>query len=144
VGHPEEVGGARERGDDAVDEGLQMRPREGRAGAQHVARVAEQLLELVEERLRALRGRLRRGRLGGDGLAARRRRLRERGGHGHAAGGGDHGPLGRTLGGRPLRGGRLADDAAHEVAHAHHQATPTMSLMTSAMIFSPISFARLV
>src|SRR6185312_5792104 len=49
--------------------------------------------------------------------------------------------LGRPLG-RPGR--RLAHHAAHQVAHAHHQDTPTMSLMTSAMIFSPISLARLV
>ncbi|MBM3221821.1 MAG: hypothetical protein FJZ38_24660 [Candidatus Rokubacteria bacterium] len=36
------------------------------------------------------------------------------------------------------RGGGTAD----EIAHPHHQATPTMSLMTSATIFSSISRAR--
>src|SRR5947199_8579118 len=71
---------------------------------------------------------------------ARQRRRHRRGGSGCARGGA---LLRRLLGGRGLGGRRLLGGyAAREVAHADHRQTPTMSLITSAMIFSPTSFSR--
>src|SRR5437867_11229484 len=152
VGHPEELTRPLQRHDAALDEVLQLRPRERVAGADDLADARQEKLELRAERFRALAGWLRQRRLERQRVEARRRldggrRLDPRRGRGP-------GHLrNRARPRRPCRrvGRRrsldlvrrlLADDTAHDVAHAHHQETPTMSLITSAMIFSPISFTR--
>src|SRR2546422_4915415 len=72
---------------------------------------------------------------GGPDLGRRLRRLPFGGGQRRRTG------SGRRRGRR--RGPRARLDAADEVAHAHHQPAPTLSLITSAMIRSSIVVAFL-
>src|SRR5262249_40777358 len=141
VGYPEEVARALQGRRAAFDKSLELRPRERVAGAHDLANARHEELGLGEERLRAL------GRhLGEHGLERQRAETR------HLDGALRLGVMwprfvrGRRCGRRRLAGRvrrLVADEAPHDVAHPNHQATPTMSLITSAMIFSPISFTRL-
>ena len=157
VGHPEEVAARRQRRDAAVAQLLELRPRERVAGAHQLANAGEEQLELGEQGLGAFGRRLDGGGLGlevvdaGHGRrgawrldGARRRDGTRRGLHG-ARRRGSAGRRRRRLRGNGLRRrlrGLLPGHTAHEIAHADHQETPTMSLMTSAMIFSPTSLTR--
>ncbi len=157
VGHPKELARPLQRDRAAIDDLLVLRPRKRVPRADQLADAGEEELELGKERLHALRRRLvhdrqrveARSRLDGAWLlgGGRRRRGTRRLHHRAWTWRGwrrrwwrRRGRRRRVLGG--VRG-LLADDAAHDVAHTHHQATPTMSLITSATIFSPISFTRL-
>src|SRR5206468_12410223 len=145
----------RQRRDAAVAQLLELRPRERVAGAHQLANAGEEQLELGEQGLGAFDRRLDGGGLevvdAGHGRrvawrldGARRRDGTRWGLHGSRRRG-SAGRWRRRLRGNGLRRrlhGLLPGHTAHEIAHADHQETPTMSLMTSAMIFSPTSLTR--